>query len=239
MPEVLSDHGVTWKVYQDPTSNTLFNVLPYFSRFSKPTTRARSNTENGTGAHLPGRVRGRRGRRDASQGLVDHPARWPTASTPPSARIRRVPGRRRSCRPWCPIPKVWSKTVFLVVYDENGGFFDHVAPPTPGPLVTLTNGVAPPSGDTYRGEYITAAATRGRLPIGVAAQQSGRARTGGPRVPGPCLVVSPFSAGGWVCPDVFDHISTLKLIEKIFLPAGYIAGCRRPRDLPVAVPHGG
>lgn len=28
-------------------------------------------------------------------------------------------------------PKVWAKTVFILSYDENGGFFDHVPPPVP------------------------------------------------------------------------------------------------------------
>ena len=28
-------------------------------------------------------------------------------------------------------PEVWSKTVLLIMYDENDGFFDHVVPPTP------------------------------------------------------------------------------------------------------------
>jgi len=32
----------------------------------------------------------------------------------------------------------------------------------------------------------------------------------------PCLVISPFSRGGFVCGDVFDHTSTLRLIEKRF-----------------------
>src|SRR5208283_5138364 len=27
----------------------------------------------------------------------------------------------------------WDKSVLFVTYDENGGFFDHVAPPTPPP----------------------------------------------------------------------------------------------------------
>ncbi|MDI7110805.1 alkaline phosphatase family protein, partial [Pseudomonas aeruginosa] len=26
-------------------------------------------------------------------------------------------------------PEVWSKTALLVMFDENDGFFDHVAPP--------------------------------------------------------------------------------------------------------------
>ncbi len=30
-------------------------------------------------------------------------------------------------------PKVWAKTVFIFAMDENGGFFDHVAPPVPEP----------------------------------------------------------------------------------------------------------
>jgi len=28
-------------------------------------------------------------------------------------------------------PEVWSKTVFLYMFDENDGFFDHVVPATP------------------------------------------------------------------------------------------------------------
>jgi phospholipase C len=32
----------------------------------------------------------------------------------------------------------------------------------------------------------------------------------------PCTVISPFSRGGWVCSDTFDHTSTLKLIEARF-----------------------
>jgi phospholipase C len=47
------------------------------------------------------------------------------------------------------------------------------------------------------GEYI------GGLPIGL-----------GFRVP--CLVISPWSGGGYVCSDVFDHTSTLRLLEARF-----------------------
>ncbi len=32
----------------------------------------------------------------------------------------------------------------------------------------------------------------------------------------PCLVISPFSRGGWVCGDTFDHTSALRLIEARF-----------------------
>lgn len=36
----------------------------------------------------------------------------------------------------------------------------------------------------------------------------------------PVLVISPFSAGGWVSHDLFDHISSHKLIESVFLTPG-------------------
>jgi hypothetical protein len=91
-------------------------------------------------------------------------------------------------------PELWARSALLVTWDENGGFFDHVAPPTPPPG-------AP-------GEYVTVA----NLP---AAAQGVRGPIGlGFRVP--LLVVSPFSRGGFVCSDVFDHTSTLRFLETRF-----------------------
>ena len=44
----------------------------------------------------------------------------------------------------------------------------------------------------------------------------------------PCLVVSPFSRGGFVCSDVFDHTSTLRLIETRFgVEVPYLTPWRR------------
>jgi phospholipase C len=91
-------------------------------------------------------------------------------------------------------PKVWAKTVVFVMHDENDGFFDHVPPPVP------------PHGTD--GEWLTApdiaSDTLGiRGPIGL-----------GVRVP--CLVVSPFSRGGHVASEVFDHTSQLKFLHARF-----------------------
>jgi phospholipase C len=62
----------------------------------------------------------------------------------------------------------------------------------------LFDHVAPPTPPLGTpGEYV------GELPVGL-----------GFRVP--CLVISPFSRGGFVCGDVFDHTSTLKLLEARF-----------------------
>jgi phospholipase C len=91
-------------------------------------------------------------------------------------------------------PKVWSKTGLFIMYDENDGFFDHVPPPVPEP------GTA--------GEFLTAK----RMP-------SDAHGIDGPigfgfRVP--LMVVSPFSRGGYVCSDVFDHTSQMRFLEERF-----------------------
>ncbi|MHB8328299.1 MAG: phospholipase C, partial [Acidimicrobiales bacterium] len=80
-------------------------------------------------------------------------------------------------------PAGWAKTALFWTYDENGGFFDHVPPPSPPP-------------DTP-GEYV------GNTPIGL-----------GFRVP--MLIVSPYTNGGFVCRDTFDHTSLLRFLEARF-----------------------
>jgi phospholipase C len=103
-------------------------------------------------------------------------------------------------------PAIWEKTALIVSYDENGGFFDHVPPPvapagTPGEYITAPRGVAASSGIAG--------------PIGL-----------GFRVP--CLVISPFSRGGLVASDVFDHTSQLKFLERRFgVPVPNLSAWRR------------
>jgi phospholipase C len=88
----------------------------------------------------------------------------------------------------------WEKSVLFVTYDENGGFFDHVAPPVPDPGT--------------KGEYLTVPDINdnwGEIagPIGL-----------GFRVP--LLVLSPFSRGGFLCSETFDHTSLLRFLETRF-----------------------
>ncbi len=91
-------------------------------------------------------------------------------------------------------PEVWARTVLIVTYDENGGFFDHVPPPT-SPVGT--------SGEWLTASPLPTAAAGIAGPVGL-----------GFRVP--CLVVSPFSAGGYRCTDTLDHTSLLRFIETRF-----------------------
>ena len=81
---------------------------------------------------------------------------------------------------------VWAKTLLIVNYDENDGLFDHVRPPTA------------PAGTSD--EHITV--DKVKAPIGL-----------GFRVP--AILVSPWTVGGYVCHDTFDHTSVLRLLEKV------------------------
>ena len=93
-------------------------------------------------------------------------------------------------------PEVFNKTVFLINYDEADGSFDHILPPTPPQ--TAAYGASTVS---IENEIITDATPPG--PSGL-----------GPRVP--FLAISPWSKGGYVVSQVFDHTSTIRFIEKRF-----------------------
>jgi phospholipase C len=95
-------------------------------------------------------------------------------------------------------PTLWSQTALFITYDENDGFFDHVVPPTPA--ATPAQGLS--TVDTTR-EHFPGDATHPAGPYGL-----------GQRVP--MLVVSPWTRGGWVCSEVFDHTSLIRFIERRF-----------------------
>ncbi|WP_281353230.1 phosphocholine-specific phospholipase C [Acrocarpospora corrugata] len=95
-------------------------------------------------------------------------------------------------------PDVWSKTVLLITYDENDGFFDHVVPPYPAGSPERGASTVDVTGEIYTG--------------------GGDFRDGpyglGQRVP--MIVVSPWSKGGWVCSEVFDLTSIIQFMEARF-----------------------
>jgi phospholipase C len=94
--------------------------------------------------------------------------------------------------------ELWNSTVFVLNYDENDGFFDHVLPPTPNP-------------EKYPEEFVTLASPAGTpgggLPVGA-----------GFRVP--CIIISPWSVGGRIFSEVSDHTSCLRLIEAVAAAGG-------------------
>ncbi len=93
---------------------------------------------------------------------------------------------------------LWNTTLFVLDYDENDGFFDHVPPPTPDKaefpeeFVTMASAAGTPGGDR---------------PVGA-----------GFRVP--CFIISPWSTGGKIFSQVSDHTSCLRLIEAVAAAGG-------------------
>jgi phospholipase C len=93
---------------------------------------------------------------------------------------------------------LWHTTVFVISYDENDGFFDHVPPPTPDPkefpeeFVHLISPAGTPGGG---------------LPLGA-----------GFRVP--AFIISPWTVGGRICSEISDHTSCLRLIEAVAAAGG-------------------
>ncbi len=95
-------------------------------------------------------------------------------------------------------PDVWSKMALFITYDEEGGFFDHMVPPTP-----------PQS----RAEGRSTVATTNEIFAGDADHPAGPYGLG---VRVPMLVVSPWSRGGWVNSQLFDHTSLIRFLEARF-----------------------
>ncbi|PWJ57875.1 phospholipase C [Dyadobacter jejuensis] len=96
-------------------------------------------------------------------------------------------------------PEVWKKTIFILTYDENDGYFDHIPPVgTPNPKDPAT-GLVSESLD-ISAEYVKKGLTSRENSIGL-----------GFRVP--MMVVSPWSRGGYVNSQVFDHTSSIQFLE--------------------------
>jgi phospholipase C len=201
MPEALQDGGVSWKVYQSPAevlaywldnAITANNVLAYFAAFQD---RGSPLYQNAFQPTFPGELNV-----DVLNGTLPSVS-WvlfesvlETDEHPPAPPEYGAYHLARLLKALTANEEVWSKTVLFVTYDENGGFFDHVPPPTapagtPGEFVGVSP--LPPAAQGIAG------------PVGL-----------GFRVP--LLVISPFARGGWICSDVFDHTSLLRFIETRF-----------------------
>ncbi len=192
MPERLQAAGVSWKVYNDRLSELALSPLPYFKAYTDPF--------SVTGVELVGRGL-TPDLDDFGQDIKQN--KLPSVSwiMPPLAECEHPaapPGYgeyfiHSILAALVSNPAVWAQTVLLVTHDENGGFFDHVPPLTPPPGT--------------EGEWLTGSlpAAAGGItgPVGL-----------GFRVP--ALVISPFSRGGYVCSQMFDHTSLLRFIETRF-----------------------
>jgi phospholipase C len=194
MPERLQSEGVSWKVYQAPGSlqstPLTNNILITYQQYADPSSVLYRNAftptypadfvadiEAGT---LP------------AVSWVYAPPMHDEHPPAPSNTGARVTGQ--ILQALMRNPRVWAQTVMFVTWDENGGFFDHVTPPT-----------APPG---TPGEYLTTS------PLPTAAAGIAGPIGLGFRVP--LLVLSPYSRGGHINSDVADHTSVLRFLETRF-----------------------
>jgi phospholipase C len=85
-------------------------------------------------------------------------------------------------------PELFEKTLFLVTYDEHGGFYDHVSPPNnfPPPYAGHLN-------EKYKFEF----------------------KQLGPRVP--TLLINPRIEAAWIDDTEYDHTAILKMVADRFL----------------------
>ncbi|BBE70949.1 phosphocholine-specific phospholipase C [Oharaeibacter diazotrophicus] len=96
-------------------------------------------------------------------------------------------------------PEVWAKTVLIINYDENGGFYDHVVPPTAPMSPAHGKSTVSIENEIFEGS----ASHPEKGPYGFCSRV-------------PMLAISPWSKGGWVNSQVFDHTSVIRFIEKRF-----------------------
>ena len=219
-PEVLEAAGVSWKIYQDVGTgltaagewgwgsdayigNYGDNSLLYFHQYQNaaPGTPLADRAKTGTDISVSGTLFDQF-RADvandtlpqvswivAPEAYTEHP-NWPAnyGAWYVSQMLDALTAN----------PDVWSKTVFILNYDENDGFFDHIVPPTP----PATAGTGISTVDTVN-EIFPGSADYGPGPYGF-----------GPRVP--CILISPWSKGGYVNSQAFDHTSVIQFIQARF-----------------------
>ena len=208
-PERLQEAGITWQVYEDMVDNFSDNPLAGFQSF-----RAAWRKDSGYSEAL--RQRGVSTRKldklkeDVMNSTLPQIS-WivaPAADSEhpgPSSPAQGADYTARVLEALTANPDVWSKTVLFINFDGNDGFFDHMPPPAVPAYETWD---IDPTKATFAGASTVSVVGEhydgdNHVPYGL-----------GPRVP--MYVISPWSKGGWVDSQVFDHTSVIRFMEARF-----------------------
>ncbi len=214
LPELLQQAGVSWRIFQDPNDNwtgAMHGGLAFASfRNANP---GSALYENGM----------------SHWSLDDFAAQVQDGSLPQVSWI--LPSRAFSEHPGAPSspqkgahfteqvlnaltanPQLWSRTALFLTFDENDGLFDHVPPPA---VPSLARDGTPAGKATLPldGEYFSDPQHRY---LDADDTVSGELRPWGLSARVPMYVISPWSRGGWVCSQVFDHTSLAQFLEQRF-----------------------
>jgi phospholipase C len=188
-PEVLQEAGVSWKIYNEAPAaahSALSGMVHRFRAYRDPESQlhARGITPRYPDDFIRDVMLGRL---PSVSWIIPSIRHSEHPSYPPETGALSI---TRVLAALVANPAVWERSALIVSYDENGGLFDHVAPPVP------------PAGTP--GEFVPRDAIAGPdEPIGL-----------GFRVP--CLVLSPFTRGCYVSSQTFDHTSQLRLVGARF-----------------------
>lgn len=216
-PERLERAGVSWRIYQNMKDNYALNPAAGFKAYRDayhglPGSQAVLK-KKGLSTHDLDQLE-----QDVLAGKLPQvswvcPTKAGSEHPSPSSPAQGADYTARVLQALTANPEVWSKTVLLLMFDENDGFFDHMpppAPPSPDPDEANAHLAGASTVDTT-GEYH-------ELITGVEEDDFPRLRGGayglGPRVP--MYVISPWTRGGWVNSEVFDHTSILRFVERRF-----------------------
>ena len=213
VPDILEQAGISWRIYQDPNDNWtgLMHGGLAFASFR--------DAQPGSALYQKGMSHWSLEQlaQDAKDGSLSQvswvlpPQIWsehPAGSSP----LQGAEFTVQVLDALTASPEVWSKTALFLMFDENDGLFDHVPPPAP-PSYNLDGTPAGKATLDLRGEYFSDPERKYLLE---ADEASGTRRPWGlgPRVP--LYVISPWSRGGWVNSQVFDHTSVGQFLEKRF-----------------------
>jgi len=106
-------------------------------------------------------------------------------------------------------PEVWKKTIFVLTYDENDGYFDHIPPfVAPDPRDQESGKVS--AGIDASVEFVSRQQEQQRTWM---SEEHKRESAIGLGYRVPLVIASPWSRGGWVNSQVFDHTSSLQFLE--------------------------
>ncbi|MFD4838279.1 phosphocholine-specific phospholipase C [Achromobacter sp. NPDC058515] len=227
-PERLQAAGVSWKVYQSLPDNFTDNPLAGFKQYRRanelagnsangspypawtPAADATNPLYKGTANTMPDGGFLQTLRDDVINGTLPQvswiiaPAEY-SEHPGPSSPIQGAWYIQEALDALTANPDVWSKTVFIINFDENDGFFDHVPPPA-APSLNSDGSMAGASTINTDLDRHTRASDLD--------PPNDRVYGPGPRVP--MYVVSPWTRGGWVNSQAFDHTSVLRFLEKRF-----------------------
>ena len=213
LPELLERAGITWRIYQDPNDNwngLMHGCLAFQSFREAPP--ASALYQKGMTAHalVDFATHAKSGELPQVSWIL--PSRLTSEHPSGSSALQGAEFTAQVLNALTGNPEVWGRTALILTFDENDGLFDHAPPPAP-PSYNLDGTLAGKATLDLAGLYLSDPERKYLHPDD---QVSGTTRPWGlgPRVP--MYVISPWSRGGWVNSQVFDHTSVGRFLERRF-----------------------